>query len=102
MGRWRGGLGQEVVIESLAKAPMRAAIQSERIRSPADGLLGGAPGVLGEVLLNGKKVPDAKGMVILERGDRLVLRMPGGGGYGNPAERDPAAAAHDREMGYVA
>lgn len=100
-GRWRGGLGQEVIIESLAKAPMRAAIQSERIRSPADGLLGGAPGACGEVLVNGRKVADAKGVVILERGDRITLRMPGGGGHGKPSERDPGARARDLEMGYV-
>jgi N-methylhydantoinase B len=80
---------------------MRAAIQSERIRSPADGLLGGAPGACGEVLVNGRKVADAKGVVILERGDRITLRMPGGGGYGKATERDPASTKRDREMGYV-
>jgi N-methylhydantoinase B/oxoprolinase/acetone carboxylase alpha subunit len=53
------------------------------------------------VLVNGRKVADAKGIVILERGDRILLRMPGGGGYGAPSERDPAHAKRDREMGYV-
>lgn len=83
-GRHRGGMGQEVVIESTASAPIRAAVQAERIRSPADGVLGGGPGACGEVLLNGRKVDDAKGVVIMRRGDRIVLRLPGGGGYGPP------------------
>ena len=81
-GRRRGGLGQEVVIESTAQAPIRAALQAERLRCPADGVLGGGPGACGAVLLNGRAVPDAKGVVILQRGDRLTLRLPGGGGYG--------------------
>jgi len=46
-------------------------------------------------------VADAKGTVTLERGDRVVLRMPGGGGFGKASERDPASAARDIAMGYV-
>ena len=100
-GRQRGGLGQEVVIESVAKTAVRVGIRAERLRVPAEGLLGGGAGACGEVLVNGHRVPDAKGMITLERGDRIVLRTPGGGGFGKPSERDPAAAERDRTMGYV-
>ena len=100
-GRQRGGLGQEVVLESASNAPMRVAIQAERIRTPADGLLGGGAGACGEVFVNGRPAADAKGMVTLQRGDRIVLRLPGGGGYGKLSERDPVLVARDLAMGYV-
>jgi N-methylhydantoinase B len=39
--------------------------------------------------------------VTLARGDTLELRMPGGGGVGDPAGRDPALLAADVEAGLV-
>ena len=39
--------------------------------------------------------------VVLHRGDELHYRTPGGGGYGDPAERDPARVAEDVREGYV-
>ena len=100
-GRQRGGLGQEVVLESVAKTPIRAAVQAERIRTPAEGLLGGGAGACGEVLVNGRPTADSKGTVMLAQGERIVLRMPGGGGFGDPSERSAEAARLDRERGYV-
>jgi 5-oxoprolinase (ATP-hydrolysing)/N-methylhydantoinase B len=34
-------------------------------------------------------------------GDRIRLWTPGGGGYGAPAQRDPAAIAEDLREGYI-
>ena len=34
-------------------------------------------------------------------GARLIMRYAGGGGYGNPRERDPAALRQDIRDGYV-
>lgn len=101
VGRQRGGLGQEVIIESVSKSPMRVSIQAERIRTPAEGLLGGGPGARGETLVNDRPAADSKGVVTLEQGDRITLRLPGGGGFGDPRERDPALAARDLTLGYV-
>lgn len=101
VGRQRGGLGQEVIIESVSKSPMRVSIQAERIRTPAEGLLGGGPGACGETLVNDRPAADSKGVVTLEQGDRITLRLPGGGGFGDPRERDPALAARDVTLGYV-
>jgi N-methylhydantoinase B len=39
--------------------------------------------------------------VRIRRGQRLRLETPGGGGYGEPHERDPAAVARDVYLGYV-
>jgi N-methylhydantoinase B len=38
---------------------------------------------------------------MLKLGDTIVLRTPGGGGYGPPRERDKALAKRDRALGYV-
>ena len=42
-----------------------------------------------------------KGRQVVPGGRRLVMELPGGGGHGNPAERDPAAIANDALQGYV-
>jgi N-methylhydantoinase B len=38
---------------------------------------------------------------MLKPNDRLTMRYSGGGGYGNPAERDPEAVRRDVAAGYV-
>jgi N-methylhydantoinase B len=42
-----------------------------------------------------------KGWQHVPAGRRLVLHVPGGGGYGDPGARDPAARANDIAKGYV-
>jgi N-methylhydantoinase B len=37
---------------------------------------------------------------VLKRGDVVLVRTPGAGGYGPAAERDPAAAERDHTLGY--
>ena len=39
--------------------------------------------------------------LVIRPGDRLVLESGGGGGWGDPARRDPAAIASDIENGFV-
>jgi N-methylhydantoinase B len=38
---------------------------------------------------------------VVPAGERLVVEMPGGGGHGDPAERDPAVAQRDKALGYT-
>ena len=42
-----------------------------------------------------------KARIELAPGDRITMREAGGGGYGDPAERDAKAALVDRMSGYV-
>jgi len=42
-----------------------------------------------------------KGWQQVPEGRRLVLHLPGGGGYGDPGLRDPAARADDLSKGYL-
>ncbi len=99
-GRFRGGLGQEVLLENRHDGPLPVVFITERLKFPAPGLVGGGEGALGEVIVNGKPLVDSRLQVILARGDTLLLRTPGGGGYGPASERDPAAIERDRRLGY--
>lgn len=42
-----------------------------------------------------------KGKVVIPSGDRLVLELPGGAGFGAALERDPQAVALDARLGYI-
>jgi N-methylhydantoinase B len=99
-GRFRGGLGQDMLIESESERPVVASFMAERTRFAAPGLAGGAPGGLGDVRINGRRI-DNRRQHVLARGDRVLVRTPGGGGYGPPRRRDPARVARDRALGYA-
>jgi len=94
-GEFRGGLGEEVVLENLSPRPTAMAFLAERTRAPAPGAAGGEAGALGELCINDRPV-DPKRQHILQQGDRVTLRTPGGGGYGPAEARDPAAIERDR------
>jgi N-methylhydantoinase B/oxoprolinase/acetone carboxylase alpha subunit len=98
-GTRRGGLGQSLVFTPSTDAPVQVFVRPDKLRFPPPGLAGGLPGRAGEILLNG--VPCPPEPVTLARGDTLELRMPGGGGVGDPAGRDPALLAADVEAGLV-
>ena len=74
---------------------------AERTTYPAPGLAGGAAGGRGDVRINGKRVDNRK-QYVLERGDRVLVSTPGGGGYGSAGRRDRSLTERDRELGYVA
>jgi N-methylhydantoinase B len=99
-GRHRGGLGQEILVESLSDTPIAVSFLAERTIFPAFGIEGGAAGAAGELRINGEKT-DPKRQYVLSRGDTVMLRTPGGGGHGDPRERDPAALEQDIAQGYV-
>jgi N-methylhydantoinase B len=52
------------------------------------------------VLIDGVSV-DYRKNVVLKKGQRIVLRTPGGGGVGDPSQRNPTAAEEDRREGYT-
>jgi len=99
-GRFRGGLGQDILIESQSSRPIVVSFMAERTAFPAPGLAGGAAGGRGDVRVNGRRVDNRK-QHVLERGDRMLVRTPGGGGYGPARARDPKLGKRDRTMGYV-
>jgi N-methylhydantoinase B len=100
-GRFRGGLGQDILIECESDTPIVVSFMAERTAFPAPGFAGGGPGGLGDVRINGRRI-DNRRQHVLRKGDTVLVRTPGGGGYGRPAQRDPERLTRDRRMGYVA
>ena len=100
-GRHRGGLGQEMFMVNESPTPITVTFLGERTRIPAPGFAGGEAGGLGAVIINGESV-DTREMYHLDQGATLLLRTPGGGGFGPAGERSPEAIARDRRLGYLA
>src|SRR5438034_5233991 len=98
-GRFRGGLGQDILIESRSTRPIVLSVMAERTKFPAPGLAGGGAGGLGDVRINGRRIDNRK-QHVLERGDRVLVRTPGGGGYGPRGKRDRNAIMRDRALDY--
>jgi N-methylhydantoinase B len=98
-GKFRGGLGQDILMESESESVIALNFMAERTRVPAPGLAGGTSGGLGDVRINGRRI-DNRIQHIVRRGDRVLVRTPGGGGYGPAPERDPGRAERDRRLGY--
>jgi N-methylhydantoinase B len=73
----------------------------ERISNPARGRDGGGTGEPGRVTLVSGKPIGPKGRQSVPGGDFIRLELPGGGGFGNPTERDPEQVALDVADGLI-
>jgi N-methylhydantoinase B len=101
-GRFRGGLGQVVEVELLGSQECTLSFFVERRSHPARGVLGGLDGSPAVVEWNGRHDGYRfKGRNRMRPGDRLVLRYPGGGGYGDPRERPVQLVRADAHAGFV-
>ena len=100
-GQFRGGLGQETLVELRGASGSSAFFMTERTTIPAPGLGGGTAGGLGAVLIDGQPA-DTRRPHHLAQGSTVLIRTPGGGGYGPPAARDPALRERDLAQGYAA
>ena len=105
LGRMKGGLGKRELFrvpddQYAPIPPVNLGIQAGRYRYPAEGLFDGKPGTRAQFLVSG--VPgNSYGLTQLKPGDVVTIDAPGGGGYGNPLERDPEMVAADVMEGYV-
>jgi N-methylhydantoinase B len=99
-GRYHGGMGVVRDYRVLADDVV-VSLSSERQHVAARGTANGGAGAAGQFVLNPGtptefKLPSMAADVMLPRGSVLRVCTPGGGGYGNAAERDVAAIARDR------
>ena len=100
-GRQRGGLGQRIELEAASGEPFVLFLSVERVRNPALGRAGGAPGALGRIRIGDRPDLPGKGEVRIEPGETLVFETPGGGGFGPPSERAREAVARDLAEGLI-
>ena len=113
-GRWRGGLGYTRTLLA-TKVPITGSQCSDRHEVKPWSLFGGEPGGNGGTLIQktgseewltvkelyGKVSSSKFANVRFEPGDRIRLTTPGGGGYGEPRERERDAVREDLREGYV-
>ena len=94
-GKFMGGLGIERRIRLLAKSGVLS-LQTERRRRPPEGGRGGQPGAPGANLLirssrgaidDNPEILASKLTCTMARGDIVIVRTPGGGGYGQPSQK---------------
>jgi N-methylhydantoinase B len=98
-GRWRGGLG--IVREyRFLRDGVIFSVMTDRARIPPWGAAGGTAGRTAEFSINGRGIP-SKGQTPVNAGDIVTIETPGGGGWGDPSERDPEAVRADVRAGKV-
>jgi len=100
-GQYRGGLGQVMELAAPPGYQFRFNAMFDRVANPARGRAGGLPGAPGRVSLSDGTVLRGKGTQPVPPDQHLILELPGGGGYGDPAKRDPALLARDLRNGYL-
>jgi N-methylhydantoinase B len=104
-GKMKGGLGRRVVFkipddEYAPMPPVNLGIQSGRYRYPPEGLFGGKHGAKAQFLVSGQP-GNPFGLTRMKPGDVIVIDVAGGGGFGNPLDRDPEMVQEDVIHGYV-
>ena len=100
-GHWRGGLGQLTEMSSRGAGPWSVSTLIDRTHHPAPGLEGAAPGAPGGLALASGDPAQPKTVLQIAQDDSVLLSPPGGGGYGDPHERDPERVLADVVDGYV-
>jgi len=106
-GRHRGGLGAIYEIEALADGGAEVFLLGERGKYPPPGANGGGTAMLNRFVYEtdtGEATPPLVSKVTdvkIRRGQKVRLETPGGGGFGDPRERDPERVARDVRLGYV-
>jgi N-methylhydantoinase B len=113
-GKFRGGLGYTRTL-LVTQVPITGSQCSDRHHVKPWGLFGGQPGGNGATLIKaadsdswltvkelyGKMSSSKYANVRFQPGDRIKLTTPGGGGFGDGRERDPARLAEDLREGYI-
>ncbi|MCR9260727.1 MAG: hydantoinase B/oxoprolinase family protein [Pseudomonadaceae bacterium] len=104
-GQFRGGLGQTVRVTHRNDQPFVISKMFDRIVHPARGRAGGLDGGVGLVCVehaDGSLYPlEGKGRDQVQAQTTLVLKTPGGGGFGPADKRDSQAEQADRQAGLV-
>jgi N-methylhydantoinase B len=99
-GEHRGGFGLDYELE-LRRGAARASFVMDHGRFGPQGARGGVDGAVNEVTVFQDGEPytpvhlSKEQDIPLTAGDRVRVKTPGGGGYGNPLDRDPKSVLRD-------
>ncbi|MBD3846038.1 hydantoinase B/oxoprolinase family protein [Bosea sp. SSUT16] len=98
-GRWRGGMGIARTVRALHDRTNLEA-RSDRHKAGAPGAEGGLTGGKGRVTRNpgtGRQqaLPSKIAQLLVDAGETIRIATPGGGGFGDPAQRPAALIATD-------
>ena len=104
-GAYRGGFGQLFEVEIMdgdhgPDGDVLTSFRAGRFKHVVPGILGGGNAPVGELYVNGVAQKTGN-QQILKAGDTFLCRIPGGGGLGDPGDRDPAAVARDLENNLI-
>jgi N-methylhydantoinase B len=100
-GQFRGGCGQRLVLGVRTTRPYTFSGLFDRLHNPAQGFAGGNNGAAGGIRLSTGEVIQGKGSLELDPSTQITLELPGGGGFGPVADRDPGAIERDLRTGIV-
>jgi N-methylhydantoinase B len=106
-GQHRGGLGAIYEVTTLSESGAEVFLLGERGKYPPFGVNGGGSAALNRFVYEtdaGERTPPLVSKITdikIRPGQKVRLETPGGGGFGDPAARDPARVARDVRLGYV-
>jgi N-methylhydantoinase B len=102
-GENRGGLGIELKYKALEDSTVN--VMLERLLEPPWGINGGSTGEPNSSTLNNDDKPERsvtkESNIALKKGDTIVFRTAGGGGYGDPHKRSSEKILEDIKQGYI-
>lgn len=113
-GRRRGGLGTHRVLKVLAPT-ITVSVMMDHVKYGAWGAFGGKPGGLAGIWIKRKSddnyrtfpevfdtvSPSKFANVIITEGDEILIASAGGGGYGDPKERERELVQRDIDEGFI-
>jgi len=100
-GKYRGGLGQYMEIAAREGHEFDISAMFDRVHHPARGRQGGSTAAPTTISLDDGTKMKGKGRQFVPHGRTVMLALPGGAGYGNPSDRDPADVRRDLARGYI-
>ncbi|MBM1557554.1 hydantoinase B/oxoprolinase family protein [Sulfitobacter mediterraneus] len=100
-GKQRGGLGQFMEVGAQEGYEFDIQAMFDRVDHPARGRRGGASGAPTTIAQDDGSTMNGKGKQFVPHGRKVMMAFPGGAGYGDPSQRDPALVKRDLARGYI-
>ncbi|MDP0929304.1 hydantoinase B/oxoprolinase family protein [Paracoccus onubensis] len=100
-GRFRGGLGQYIELGAREGHEFDFQAMFDRVDHPARGRRGGGSGAPMTIAQDDGTAMRGKGKQFVPHGRKVMMGLPGGAGYGAPAERAPELIRRDLALGYI-